>query len=84
MSRPERLKALVAVDWSSTPTSDVLDFGPVLDYVGTESSLRSYQSTRDETGRVVHRLTFDGRKVRHSNVHSVAVGAGFVCHIEED
>lgn len=75
--RPE---TLVAVDWSN----EGLDIAPVLAFVGDALiSHESGEQTHWKTGAVqpFHRVTFDSRAIRNTEVHGRGYGCGFLVNI---
>ena len=76
-----KVERLVAMDWADKG----LDPAPVLAFIG--DALISHEVTTTphwRTGKpvVTHLFTFDGLRVRNTEVHGAGYRAGFVSHIE--
>jgi hypothetical protein len=83
MSKPE---TLVAIDWSG----ENLAIDRVLAFVGdaliahevTTQPHAGTNATADSPRQTVHRVTFDSRQVRNTEVHGAGYRSGFLVNIE--
>lgn len=75
-----RVETLVAMDWNDKG----LSLDPILAFVGDALiSVTSSTADHPKLGTVpCHRIAFDGRMVRNTEVHGKGYHAGFVVHVE--
>lgn len=81
MTKTPNHQTLVAVDWKN----EGLDIGRVLGFVG--EALISHEVGEQahwKTGepQTFHRVTFNSREVRNTEVNGVGYHSGFVVHVE--